>query len=63
MFTDEALCRSARVRYDRSAGCCIYEMMVGKVLFMGKSEIETIFRIFQVCGTPTEDAGCASGTR
>jgi len=38
-----------------SAGCCIYEMMVGKVLFMGKSEIETIFRIFQVCGTPTED--------
>mmetsp|Transcript_67340 Transcript_67340/g.186349 ORF Transcript_67340/g.186349 Transcript_67340/m.186349 type:complete len:348 (+) Transcript_67340:41-1084(+) len=38
-----------------SAGCVISEMLVGRVLFMGDSEIGTIFRIFGVCGTPTEE--------
>lgn len=34
------------------AGCIIAEMVHGKVLFDGDSEIDELFRIFQVKGTP-----------
>jgi len=38
-----------------SIGCVIGEMATGKPLFAGDSEIDTIFKIFQKLGTPTED--------
>eukprot|EP00811_Abedinium_folium_P031318 NODE_5089_length_1809_cov_15.493460.p1 GENE.NODE_5089_length_1809_cov_15.493460~~NODE_5089_length_1809_cov_15.493460.p1 ORF type:complete len:338 (+),score=100.28 NODE_5089_length_1809_cov_15.493460:88-1014(+) len=37
-----------------SVGCVIGEMATGLPLFSGDSEIDTIFRIFQKLGTPTE---------
>lgn len=38
-----------------SIGCCLGEMASGWALFMGDSEIDTIFRIFEMMGTPTEE--------
>jgi cyclin-dependent kinase 2 len=38
-----------------SCGCIISEMATGQALFPGDSEIDTIFKIFQVMGTPTPD--------
>jgi serine/threonine protein kinase len=37
-----------------SAGCIFAEMAMKKPLFPGDSEIEEIFKIFQLHGTPTE---------
>uniref|UniRef100_A0A7S1AHU5 Cyclin-dependent kinase 2 homolog n=1 Tax=Noctiluca scintillans TaxID=2966 RepID=A0A7S1AHU5_NOCSC len=38
-----------------SIGCIIAEMATARALFPGDSEIDTIFKIFRLCGTPTED--------
>lgn len=38
-----------------SAGCVIAEMAVGSALFPGDSEIGTIFKIFELLGTPTAE--------
>ena len=37
-----------------SAGCVIAEMCTGRPLFPGDSEVGTLFRIFQLLGTPSE---------
>lgn len=37
------------------AGCIIAEMITGIPLFAGDSEIDQLFRIFKVLGTPTEE--------
>jgi cyclin-dependent kinase 2 len=37
-----------------SIGCVIAEMATGAPLFAGDSEIDTIFKIFQKLGTPSE---------
>merc|ERR1712032_1331835 len=37
-----------------SIGCVLAEMATGAPLFRGTSEIETLFKIFQKLGTPTE---------
>jgi len=37
-----------------SAGCVLDEMLCGRPTFPGDSEIGTIFKIFQILGTPTE---------
>merc|ERR1712072_1358999 len=37
-----------------SVGCVLAEMATGAPLFPGDSEIDTIFKIFQKLGTPTE---------
>lgn len=36
-----------------SLGCIFYEMLTKKVLFPGDSEIDQLFKIFQILGTPT----------
>ncbi|KAM8719921.1 hypothetical protein ACLKA7_006041 [Drosophila subpalustris] len=36
-------------------GCIFFEMATTKPLFMGESEIDQLFCIFKVLGTPTED--------
>ncbi|KAH6928378.1 hypothetical protein HPB50_014968 [Hyalomma asiaticum] len=38
-----------------SIGCIFFELVTGKVLFRGDSEIDQLFRIFRVLGTPTEE--------
>jgi cyclin-dependent kinase 2 len=38
-----------------SLGCIMAEMATGQALFPGDSEIDTIFKIFRVLGTPTEE--------
>ncbi|XP_065293598.1 cyclin-dependent kinase 1-A-like [Dermacentor albipictus] len=38
-----------------SIGCIFFELATGKVLFRGESEIEQLFRIFRVLGTPTDE--------
>lgn len=38
-----------------SIGCVVAEMATGSALFPGDSEIDTIFKIFQRLGTPSED--------
>jgi serine/threonine protein kinase len=38
-----------------SVGCVIAEMASGLPLFAGDSEIDTIFKVFQKLGTPTEE--------
>merc|ERR1719326_1126407 len=40
-----------------SVGCIIAEMATGAPLFAGDSEIDTLFKIFQKLGTPTEQMG------
>jgi serine/threonine protein kinase len=37
-----------------SLGCILAEMVTGQALFPGDSEIDTIFRMFRMLGTPTE---------
>jgi len=37
-----------------AVGCILAEMATGAPLFRGDSEIDTIFKIFQKLGTPTE---------
>ncbi|EZG56503.1 cyclin-dependent protein kinase-like serine/threonine kinase family catalytic domain protein [Gregarina niphandrodes] len=46
-------------RYDRSVdlwscGCIIAEMLTGRPLFPGDSEIDTLFKIFLALGTPSK---------
>eukprot|EP01057_Protomagalhaensia_wolfi_P002669 Protomagalhaensia_wolfi_Nauph_80__2668@NODE_27_length_4681_cov_39_742568_g22_i0_p2_GENE_NODE_27_length_4681_cov_39_742568_g22_i0NODE_27_length_4681_cov_39_742568_g22_i0_p2_ORF_typecomplete_len349_score52_35Pkinase/PF00069_25/2e63Pkinase_Tyr/PF07714_17/7_8e39Kdo/PF06293_14/2_3e12Kdo/PF06293_14/3_8e03Kinaselike/PF14531_6/2_3e12APH/PF01636_23/1e05APH/PF01636_23/5_8e02Pkinase_fungal/PF17667_1/1_3e05WaaY/PF06176_11/2_3e05RIO1/PF01163_22/7_2e05FTA2/PF13095_6/11FTA2/PF13095_6/0_081Haspin_kinase/PF12330 len=46
-------------RYDASAdvwsaGCVVAELLAGRALFPGTSEIDTLYRIFTLLGTPTE---------
>jgi serine/threonine protein kinase len=38
-----------------SIGCVMGEMATGSPLFAGDSEIDTVFKVFQKLGTPTED--------
>ncbi|KAL3204470.1 hypothetical protein MRX96_011479 [Rhipicephalus microplus] len=38
-----------------SIGCIFFELITGKTLFRGDSEIDQLFRIFRVLGTPTGD--------
>ncbi|KAL1435970.1 hypothetical protein MTO96_010732 [Rhipicephalus appendiculatus] len=38
-----------------SIGCIFFELLTSKVLFRGDSEIDQLFRIFRVLGTPTVD--------
>ena len=38
-----------------SIGCIMAEMITGKPLFPGDSEIGQLFKIFQIMGTPNED--------
>jgi len=38
-----------------SIGCVIAEMATGAPLFAGDSEIDTLFKVFQKLGTPTEE--------
>lgn len=38
-----------------SAGCVIAEMFNGKPLFRGDSEIDQLYKIFNILGTPTEE--------
>ncbi|TGZ74141.1 hypothetical protein CRM22_001104 [Opisthorchis felineus] len=37
-----------------SFGCILYEMITGEVLFPGDSEIDELFLVFRMFGTPTE---------
>lgn len=39
-----------------SMGCIVAEMATGQPIFPGDSEIDTIFKIFRVLGTPSEKA-------
>ncbi|KAL0323791.1 UNVERIFIED_CONTAM: Cell division control protein 2A [Sesamum calycinum] len=38
-----------------SVGCIFAEMVTRRALFPGDSEIDELFRIFRIMGTPTED--------
>merc|ERR1719223_283861 len=38
-----------------SVGCIFAEMITNRPLFPGDSEIDELFRIFRVCGTPNEE--------
>jgi serine/threonine protein kinase len=38
-----------------AVGCIIWEMLHGKPWFRGDCEIDQMFQIFRVCGTPTEE--------
>merc|ERR1719247_2611472 len=38
-----------------SLGCILAEMATGQALFPGDSEIDTIFRIFRLLGTPSDE--------
>ncbi|KAH7826056.1 putative Cell division control protein [Monocercomonoides exilis] len=38
-----------------SVGCIMAELALGKPIFCGDSEIDELYKIFQVLGTPTED--------
>eukprot|EP01055_Gregarina_sp_Pseudo9_P004713 Gregarina_sp_Pseudo_9__4712@NODE_490_length_2718_cov_20_892870_g462_i0_p1_GENE_NODE_490_length_2718_cov_20_892870_g462_i0NODE_490_length_2718_cov_20_892870_g462_i0_p1_ORF_typecomplete_len434_score92_69Pkinase/PF00069_25/2_6e66Pkinase_Tyr/PF07714_17/7_9e41Haspin_kinase/PF12330_8/0_00056Haspin_kinase/PF12330_8/13Pkinase_fungal/PF17667_1/7e06Kinaselike/PF14531_6/2_1Kinaselike/PF14531_6/0_0062Kdo/PF06293_14/0_00029APH/PF01636_23/8_8e03APH/PF01636_23/1_2APH/PF01636_23/18FTA2/PF13095_6/43FTA2/PF13095_ len=46
--------------YDKSidmwsVGCILVEMLTGKPLFQGDSEVDTLFKIFQLMGTPSSE--------
>jgi len=41
-----------------SIGCIFAEMVNQKPLFPGESEIDQLFKIFQIRGTPTEETYC-----
>jgi serine/threonine protein kinase len=45
-----------------SVGCIFYEMALGRPMATGDSELDQLFRIFQLFGTPTEKSwpGCQS---
>jgi len=48
-------CKMYDARVDWwSLGCVVYEMLYNKALFPGESEIDQLFKIFRVMGTPTE---------
>lgn len=38
-----------------SVGCIVAEMFTGHVLFQGDSEVDQIYSIFEILGTPTEE--------
>ncbi|XP_031371677.1 probable serine/threonine-protein kinase At1g54610 isoform X2 [Punica granatum] len=38
-----------------SAGCLLAEMLAGRPILPGRTEVEQIHRIFKLCGTPPED--------
>jgi len=38
-----------------SVGCVFAELLIGRVLFEGTSEIDQLFQIFKVLGTPTDE--------
>lgn len=40
-----------------SFGCIAAEMMTGRPLFLGDSEVDTLFKIFRMLGTPVEPNG------
>ena len=40
--------------FFRSVGCIFAEMVNQKTLFPGDSEIDQLYKIFQVCGTPND---------
>lgn len=40
-----------------SLGCIFAEMITGDALFRGESEIDQLFKIFQILGTPNEQVG------
>jgi cyclin-dependent kinase 2 len=37
-----------------SLGCIFYELVMGQPLFPGRSEIDVLFRMFRLLGTPTD---------
>jgi serine/threonine protein kinase len=39
-----------------AAGCLFYELLVGKVLVAAKSEIEQLFELYNIFGSPTEQS-------
>lgn len=38
-----------------SLGCIFAELATGRKLFKGKSEIDQLFQIYNLLGTPTDD--------
>jgi cyclin-dependent kinase len=38
-----------------AVGCLLGEMALGEALFNGESEIEQLFKIFKLTGTPSEE--------
>lgn len=49
-------CREYSISMDMwSVGCIFAEMVMSKPLFPGDSEIDEIFKIFSILGTPTEN--------
>ncbi|KAH8074829.1 cyclin-dependent protein serine/threonine kinase [Aureococcus anophagefferens] len=46
-----------------SIGCIFCEMASSRPLFPGDSEIDELFRIFRVCGTPGDHADARSGKK
>eukprot|EP00917_Polyrhabdina_sp_WS-2016_P024947 GHVP01053806.1.p2 GENE.GHVP01053806.1~~GHVP01053806.1.p2 ORF type:complete len:389 (+),score=65.46 GHVP01053806.1:1321-2487(+) len=38
-----------------SVGCIIFELLYGRAIFNGDSEVDTLFKIFQLYGTPTKE--------
>ncbi|XP_064967549.1 probable serine/threonine-protein kinase At1g54610 [Musa acuminata AAA Group] len=38
-----------------SAGCLLAEMFVGKPIMPGRNEVEQLYKIFKLCGSPSED--------
>ncbi|XP_073013060.1 probable serine/threonine-protein kinase At1g54610 [Typha latifolia] len=38
-----------------SAGCILAELLSGKPIFPGKTEVEQLHRIFKLCGSPSEN--------
>ena len=38
-----------------SVGCILAEMIIGRAMFCGESEIEQLFAIFEILGTPTHE--------
>jgi len=52
-----------------SIGCCLYELAIGTEIFTGDSDIDQLFKIFRLLGTPTnstwpgvEDYRCYKST-
>ncbi|XP_047316776.1 protein IMPAIRED IN BABA-INDUCED STERILITY 1-like isoform X2 [Impatiens glandulifera] len=38
-----------------SAGCVFAELMIGKPILQGRTEVEQLHKIFKLCGSPSED--------
>ncbi|KAH0473231.1 MAG: hypothetical protein KVP17_001579, partial [Porospora cf. gigantea B] len=43
-----------------SVGCILGELIYGRALFAGESEVTTLYKMFQVLGTPSKDSWVAS---